>query len=159
MKTIKFCTLTFAFALIAFAAQAQRAGSEEAAIKNLWNSIYQAFETGNNEAMWAAYTDNAGEIGPDGSLTIGKEKLKASWEAFMKMVDEAPKFTLEEPTVRILTPDVAILTWQSSADIKVGGQQFGGKSVGMAVVRKIKGNWMVEFDSMTPVMEMPGTGN
>ena len=28
-------------------------------------------------------------------------------------------------------------------------------ALGMALVRKIKGRWMIEFDSLTPVMEMP----
>lgn len=105
--------------------------------------------------MWAAYTDNAAEIGPDGSLTTGKQALRENWAAFMKMADAAPKFTYENPSVRMLTADVAILTWDSIADIKIGGQQVGGPTKGMAVLRKINGQWFIEFDSLTPKMQMP----
>ena len=42
-----------------------------------------------------------------------------------------------------------------TADIKIGGHQVGGKSTGMAVVRKINGQWKLEFDSITPQLGMP----
>jgi uncharacterized protein (TIGR02246 family) len=112
--------------------------------------------------MWAAYTDEAAEISPDGHLTQGKKALREGWDAFMKMVDTRPKFTYETPSVRILSPEFAILTWTSTADIKIQGQQIGGKTTGVAFVRKIKGRWMIELDALIPVMEMPapaGGGN
>lgn len=162
MKNIFFSALfLFVCAFFAQTANAQTA-ADEAAIKTFWKETWQAYDAGNLEKMWASYTDNAGEIGPDGSLTVGKKALRESWEAFMKMVDTAPKFTYESPVVRMLNAEFAILTWDSSADIKIGGQQVGGKTKGMALLRKIKGQWLVEFDTLTPVMQMPtetGKGN
>lgn len=155
MKNAFFSILALVvFSLSNTATQAQTS-ADEAAVKSFWNEIWQAYDSGNTEKMWAAYTDNAAEIGPDGRLTTGKAALRESWEAFMKMVDEQPKFTYADPDVRVLTPEVALITWDSSADIKMGGQQVGGSTKGMAVVRKIKGQWMIEFDSLTPVLEMP----
>ncbi len=125
--------LKIAALLLCFAStlnlQAQTANTEEAKIIDGWNSIWQAYQTGNTEAMWAAYTEEATEIGPDGSLTVGKKALRESWAAFMKMVDAPPTFTYEQPVVRIITADVAIITWYSTADIKVGGQQFARESL------------------------------
>ncbi|MBL7782793.1 MAG: nuclear transport factor 2 family protein [Saprospiraceae bacterium] len=144
-----------ALALFTQTSYAQTA-KDEADLKVYWKNIWEAYQAGNTEAMWAAYTEDAEEITPDGNLTQGKKALREGWEAFMKMVDAPPTFTYESPSVRFLTPDVAILTWDSSADIKIHGQQIGGKTKGMAVVHRIEGHWRIEFDSMTPVMTMPG---
>lgn len=156
MKNIVFATVALlAFTLFTPQKAAAQTAADEAAIKAYWKDIWTAFDAGNEEKMWAAYTDNAAEIGPDGSLTTGKQALRENWAAFMKMADAAPKFTYENPSVRMLTADVAILTWDSTADIKIGGQQVGGPTKGMAVLRKINGQWFIEFDSLTPKMQMP----
>ncbi len=159
MKTMQFFFLTLLFFLSGFGVQAQKAGSEEAAIIDFWKKTWDAYQAGDLEKMWAAYTDEAGEIGPDGSLTVGKANLKASYDAMMKMVDEKPTFTYENPSVRILSPEFALMTWNSSADFKINGQQVGGKTTGVAFLRKINSAWKIEFDALAPVMQMPGTGN
>lgn len=159
MKTMPFFFLTLLFCLSGFAVQAQRAGSEEAAILDFWKKTWEAYDAGDLDKMWAAYTDEAGEISPDGTLTVGKANLKAEYEAMLKMLDEKPKFTYENPSVRILSPEFALVTWSSNADFKIGGQQVGGQTTGVAFLRKIKGAWKIEFDALAPVMQMPGTGN
>lgn len=116
---------------------------------------YDAFSAGNDEKGWAGYTDDAAEIDPIGSITFGKKVLRDSWDIFMKMADEKPKFKYENVLVRMLTNDIALAVWDSEADIKIGGQQMGGKAKGMAVLRKINGQWKIEFDSITPVLGMP----
>lgn len=133
------------------------ANSEAINLLKMWKSTWDAYQAGDNKKMWAAYTNDAAEISPDGNITYGKKALKTSWEAFMKMTDKAPSFTYGDPQVRMLTNDIALIVWDSSADIQMGGQQVGGKTKGMAVVRKIKGQWFIEFDSLTPVIPMPET--
>ncbi len=155
MKNILFdALLILAFGLAANVANAQTA-ADETAVKTFWKDTWSAFDSGDIEKMWAAYTENAAEIGPDGSLTSGKKALRENWDAFMKMVDATPKFSYANPSVRFVTADVAVITWDSEADIKIGGQQAGGKTKGVAVVHKISGKWMIEFDSLTPVMAPP----
>jgi uncharacterized protein (TIGR02246 family) len=132
-----------------------QSAADEAAIKTFWRDVWNAFETGNEEAMWAAYTEAAQEIGPDGSLVSGKKAIKENWAAMMKMVDAPPTFTYQDLQVRMLNAEFAIIIWDSSADIKVQGQQVGGKTKGMALLRKIGGRWLIEFDSITPVMPPP----
>ena len=131
------------------------ANSEAINLLKMWKSTWDAYQAGDTKKMWAAYTNDAAEISPDGNITYGKKALKASWEEFMKMTDKAPSFTYGDPQVRMLTNDIALIVWDSSADIQMGGQQVGGKTKGMAVVRKIKGQWLIEFDSLTPVIPMP----
>lgn len=133
------------------------ANSNATAIHKMWKSTWDAYQAGDNKKMWAAYTNDAAEISPDGNITYGKKALKASWEEFMKMADKAPSFTYGDPQVRMLTNDIALIVWDSSADIQMGGKQLGGKTKGMAVVRKIKGQWLIEFDSLTPVIPRPET--
>jgi len=131
------------------------ANTEATNLLKMWKSTWDAYQAGDTKKMWAAYTNDAAEISPDGNITYGKKALKASWEEFMKATDKAPSFTYGDPQVRMLTNDVALIVWDSSADIQMGGQQLGGKTKGMAVVRKIKGQWLIEFDSLTPVIPMP----
>ena len=165
LKTILF----FAFLIISIESKAQTGGaiwvgskttkglvnSNATAIHKMWKDTWDAYQAGDNKKMWAAYTNEAAEISPDGNITYGKKALKESWEAFMKMTDKAPSFTYGDPQVRMLTNDIALIVWDSSADIQMGGKQLGGKTKGMAVVRKIKGQWFIEFDSLTPVIPMP----
>ncbi|HMG15506.1 MAG TPA: nuclear transport factor 2 family protein [Saprospiraceae bacterium] len=128
--------------------------SEETAVKAFWKSVWQAYESDNPEKVFSFYSENACEITPDGMLTCGKKAMLENWKMFMQMVDEKPKFSYEDPLVRFITADIATITWNSNDDIKIKGQQVGGKTKGMALVHKINGKWLVEFDSITPVIQM-----
>ncbi len=154
MKTTIFSfILLFSFSLVTQNASAQ--ADNQATFEAYLKTIYTAYESGNSDAMWAYYTEKASEISPDGRLATGKAELKAGWDEFMKMVDSKPTFTYKLTSWRLITPDVAILTWDSMADIKIQGQQVGGPSTDMVVLHEINGKWMIEFDGMTPVMQLP----
>jgi len=155
MKTNLFqLILLVAFGFLTNAVQAQTK-ADEAALKSFWKDVWTAYDSGNDDKMFAYYTENACEINPGGIITCGKKALIDSWNQFMKMVDTRPKFSFSDPSVRFITPEVGIISWDSGADIKIKGQQIGGKTKGMAVVHKINGKWLIEFDSLTPVMQMP----
>lgn len=156
MKTLKISITLLLSLFTTLSLLHAQSATDEAAVKNFWKDVNDAYQSGNDEQMWAAYTENACEIGPDGTLTVGKKALREGWDMFMKMADEKPKFSYANPLVHFITPEVAIITWDSEADIKIQGQQVGGKTKGMAVVHKVKGKWFVEFDSLTPIMQMPG---
>ncbi|MCB0570687.1 MAG: nuclear transport factor 2 family protein [Phaeodactylibacter sp.] len=153
--------------LLAFCSQSQAqssgflgAGSrasdpDVAAVHELWENVWKAYDSGDDAAMFSYYTSQAAEIGPDGNITFGREALEASWQMFMQMVDERPKFRYRNPLVRLLSDGLALIVWDSEADIKIGGQQIGGQTKGVAIVHKINGVWKVEFDSLTPIMPMP----
>lgn len=163
MKNFMLCTillLAFCFQSNAQASGLIWIGSKSAdpnanAVHTFITQAYDAFIAGDEEKAWAAYADDAAEIDPVGSVTFGKKALREAWDGFMKIADETPKFKYENVQVRMLTNDIALVIWDSETDIKVGGQQMGGKAKGMAVVRKIKGQWKIEFDSITPILGMP----
>lgn len=158
MKNIFFNALmTLLFACNINAATAQTA-ADEAAVREFFMAAWATFNAGDIDKSLDAFTEKAGEIGPDGSLLTGKQSLRESYEAMMKMVDAKPSFSCEQLTVRFITADVAITTFDSNADIKIGGQQVGGKTKGMAVLHKINGKWLIEFDSSTPVLPPPTAG-
>ncbi len=127
----------------------------KAEVIQMFNEVCNAFTNGQDAKGWGYYTETATEIGPDGNITSGKAALKASWDGFMKMVDSRPTFTYANPAVQVLSPNVAVVTFDSEADIKIKGQQVGGKTKGIAVVHKINGKWYIEADAITPVMPMP----
>ena len=163
MKNILFhslLTLALGFFAATLAAQSTGTTKDEAMFKAYLKEVYDAYEKSDAQSMFSYYTENAAEIGPDGSLTAGKKALQESWATFEKIMDAKPTFTYSLTSYRYITPDVALITWDSDADIKIGGQQVGGKATAMAVLRKEKGRWLIEFDSLTPVMAAPpATGN
>lgn len=69
-------------------------------------------------------------------LIMGIKNLEASWKMFDGMVDGTPKFTYQLTSSRMVTPEIAIITWDSDADIVIKGQQMGGKATGMAVLKR-----------------------
>ncbi|MFN0013288.1 MAG: nuclear transport factor 2 family protein [Saprospiraceae bacterium] len=135
-------------------AQAQMP-SDLVTVKNAWKELWQAYQGGNMDVVVAHYKPNSTSITPDGRLQTGTAAMKEDWNNFIKMVDVPPVFSYEEPAIRLITPDVAVLNYATNADIKIGGQQVGGKMLGMAVLHKINGKWMIESDSMTPILAMP----
>lgn len=118
--------------------------------------VYDAYERMDYKALKNNYYGRlAGEIDPSGMMIQGVKNLEASWKAFDAMLDERPKFTYQLTSSRMITNDVAIITWNSDADIMVKGQQMGGKAIGMAVLKKKNESWVIEFDVLTPVLPMP----
>jgi ketosteroid isomerase-like protein len=142
MKTFIFGAISF-FATILFVQNAS-AQDNQATFESFLKKVYDAYQSGNDGAMWDFYTDNAAEITPDGRLISGKQTLKAGWDEFMKMTDSRPTFTYKLTSWRLITPEVALVTWDSTADIKIQGQQIGGPSICVAVLHKIKGEWKIE---------------
>lgn len=160
MKNLIFNLIAIcAFALSAQTLQAQSTSKEEAALLQKWDAVWQAYESGNEAAMWAFYADNACEIYPDGSSICGIKAIKEGYEMFKSMMEGAPSWEMTKPTVTFLGSDVALLMSDVTADIKLkGGQQIGGKSKFAVVLHKVKGEWLIAFDSQTPVVPMPEAG-
>ncbi len=154
MKTSFFSTIILLSASL-FASVANAQTDNQATFESFLKTVYDAYQSGNDDLMWNYYTANAAEISPDGTLTSGIDNLKAGWQQFMGMVDSRPTFTYKLTSWRLITPDVAVVTWDSNADIKIQGQQVGGATSDMAVLHKINGKWKIEFDAMTPKIEMP----
>jgi uncharacterized protein (TIGR02246 family) len=159
MKNLIFSTLTLlVVSLFTFNTNAQTS-KEETAVLKMWDDVWQAYETGNEAKMWSYYTENACEIFPDGSSICGAKAIREGYEMFKTMMEGTPTWSMTKPTVTFLGADVAILISDVTSDVKLkGGQQIGGKSKFAAVLHKVKGQWLIAFDSQTPVIPMPEAG-
>ena len=152
MKKLIIFSALFIAGLVSAHAQTK---SDEAAIKTMLNDCFQAFAAFENDKGFSYYADNAWEISPDGSLAMGKQTIRAGYDAFMKMIEGKPKFTFNNVVVRFIKSDLAIVAMDYESDIKINGQQIGGKSKGLGIVQKVNGKWLLEANSATPVMQMP----
>ena len=160
MKNIFFSALTLLFvSIFTFNANAQTSSKAEAEILKMWDAVWQAYESGNEAKMWSFYADNACEIYPDGSSICGVKAIKEGYEMFKSMMEGAPSWTMTKPTITFLGTDVALLISDVTADIKLkGGQQIGGQLKFATVIHKVNGQWLIAFDSQTPVIPMPNAG-
>ncbi len=144
------------FLAFCFQLNAQNTSKEEASLLIMWDTIWEAYESGNEAKVWSFYAENACEIYPDGSSICGLKAIIEGYEQFKTMVEGTPSWSMTKPAITFLGPDVALLMSDVTADVKLkGGQQIGGKSKFAAIVQKVKGNWMIVFDSQTPMIEMP----
>ncbi len=131
--------------------------ADEAGIRKMWDAVWQAYADGDEAKMWSFYADNACEIYPDGSSLCGKKALREGYEQFKTMLEGKPSWTYTTPTVQFVSPDVVMLLSDVTADMKLkGGQQIGGKTKFMALLHKVNGQWLIVFDSQTPVLPPPG---
>lgn len=150
--------LFLASVLFAQAASAQTADNQ-ATFEAYLKKVYGAFETAGFDGLKKYYSPEATEINPEGRLSQGLAALEADWKEFEKMMDAKPKFTFKLTSWRLLTPEVALLTWDSEDEFYFQGQTMTSKNTSSAVLRKVKGNWLIEFDQLTPKMtySMPDT--
>jgi uncharacterized protein (TIGR02246 family) len=160
MKNFLFSTLTLLFVSLFATPSLQAQNAAEAEILNMWNDVWKAYESNDLAKVWPFYAEKACEIYPDGTIMHGTATIKAGYEQFIGMLEGTPSWSATKPNIRFITPDVALLTSEVVSDIKLkGGQQVGGKSTFALLARKANGKWLIEFDSQTPVLQMPPAGN
>ncbi len=133
---------------------APAAGDEAALIKG-FDAVWAAYEKGDEATMWAAYADDACEVYPDGSSACGLAAIKAGFAEFGKMLDAKPSWKYTRPTVKFLDPNVALLISEVTSDIRMGGQQIGGKTKFVAILKKSGDRWLIAYDGQTPVLPPP----
>lgn len=157
MKNYVFAAFALLFSCVfAQNAAAQSNAATEAELRKMWGAIWQAYEANQLDQVWPYYQENAVEVYPDGSMAVGVAQIKSGYESFSGMLESAPTWTMTPPVVHVLSSDLALMTSEVTTDMKLkGGQQIGGKSTFAVIVRKVKGQWLIVFDSQTPVMTMP----
>ncbi len=124
-------------------------------LSDVYAAYYEAFDKKNYKNFAKFFTGNAAEIGPDGRLTYSLKTLKEVWAEGDKMMDEKPSFNNKLTSSRMLNSEIAVITWDSEANIKMQGKQMNGMSTCMAVLKKSGSGWVIEFDSVTPLIAMP----
>jgi len=144
--------IVFVFASITTTISAQNTDVDK--VKTLWSNLLDAYNTGNHDKIFSYYADNASMVTQDGSLIEGRKELIESWKGMMIMLDQKPAFSYANLTVSFVSSDVAKLNWDNTTDIKIEGQQIGGKLKESAVLNKINDNWVIVSDTLRPFMGM-----
>lgn len=127
----------------------------QVAFEKYLKEVYDAFENGGFEDLVQYYSPDVTEIGPEGNQTNGIEEAKALWNEMEKMFDAKPKFTYQLTSWRLIKPDIAIITWDAAGEFSIQGQKIQSPvNSSAALLRKENGNWIIEFDQMTPKMAM-----
>ncbi|MCC6725063.1 MAG: SgcJ/EcaC family oxidoreductase [Saprospiraceae bacterium] len=154
MKTSFFSTILFIFVSI-FASNLAAQNDNQASFETYLKKVYTAYETEPINAVDKFYTENASEIGPDGSLTIGRKALGESWKQLQGMMDAKPQFTYQLTSWRLIKPDLALITWDSHDKFFMFGQTMEKDNTCAALLRKEKGQWLIEYDHLTPKVPFP----
>lgn len=149
MKTSFFSFILFLFVSL-FSQNAQAQTDNQATFEAFLKTAYTAFENGGFDALAQFYAPTASEISPDGNQLNGLSAIKANWADAEKMFDAKPQFEYMLTTWRLVTADVAVLTWDATDKFSMQGQKMEFKSTASAVLRKEKGKWFIEFAQMTP---------
>lgn len=125
-------------------------------LTDVYNAYYEAYDKKNYKGFVKFFSGNAAEIGADGNLTYSLKALKEMWPKQDAMLDGKPKFENKLTSARMINSEVALITWETDADVMVGGKQVGGKMTNAAVLKKSGNNWTIEFDVAVPynVVEM-----
>ncbi|MBP6811236.1 MAG: SgcJ/EcaC family oxidoreductase [Saprospiraceae bacterium] len=160
MKNIILTALTLLFlSTFTQSTSAQTASNNQVAVLKMWDAVWQAYEVGDEAKMWSFYAADACEIYPDGSSLCGLKAIREGYEQFKGMLEGKPSWTYPTPVVQFIEPNVALLIAEINSDIKLkGGQQLGGKMKFVAILHKEKGQWLIAFDSQTPIVQMPEAG-
>lgn len=124
-------------------------------LNDVYAAYYQAYEKKDYRGFARYFGGNAAEIYPDGHLVYTLKNLKVAWKESDAMLDEKPNFVNKLTSSRMISPEVALITWESEADMKAQGQQVGGKFICHAVLKKKGNDWSVEFDGITPIIPRP----
>jgi ketosteroid isomerase-like protein len=150
----------FVFASL-FASNATAQTDNQATFEAYLKTVYGAFETGGFDALSKYYASSASEISPDGNQLNGLAAIRANWAEAEKMFDGKPQFEYQLTSWRLVTSDVAVITWDAVDKFSMQGQKMEFKSAASALLRKEKGQWLIEFAQLTPKMnfEMPVSGN
>ena len=117
--------------------------------------VYGAFERGGFEGIKPYYAPACVEIGPDGSVTNGLAAIEANYKAFAQMMDAPPVFRYKLTSWRMVTPELAFLTWDTDDEVHVMGQVIKGNHTSSGLVRKSDNTWLIEFSQLTPKAPMP----
>ncbi len=156
MKTSFFTTVLFAVACL-FATNITAQTDNQATFEAYLKTVYTAFETDGFDGLSKYYAPNASEVSPDGSQLNGLDAIRANWAQAEQMFDAKPQFEYKLTNWRLVQPDIAIINWDATDKFSIQGQKMEFLSTASAVLRKEKGQWVVEFAQMTPKVpfEMP----
>ena len=155
MKTVFSKTLLPLFGLLMTVTVAAQKPSQ-ATFEKYLVEVYGAYERGGFEGIRPYYAPECVEISPDGSVANGLAAIEANYNAFAAMMDAPPVFRYKLTSWRMVTPELAFLTWDTDDEIRIKGQVIKGNHTCSGLLRKSDKTWLIEFSQLTPKTPMPG---
>lgn len=165
MKKIKYLSMVSMLLILVFSdIQAQKKVQKlpmdnkavfEKFLNDVYAAYYQAYDKKDYRGFARYFGGNAAEIYPDGHLVYTLKNLKTAWKESDEMLDEKPSFVNKLTSSRMISPEVALITWECEADMKAQGQQVGGRFICHAILKKKGNDWSVEFDALVPIIPRP----
>jgi ketosteroid isomerase-like protein len=152
MKTSFFSFIILLSASL-FSSKSAAQTDNQSTFETYLKTVYGAFETDGFDALTKYYAASATEVSPDGTLLYGLSAIRANWAEAEKMFDAKPQFEYTLTNWRLVTKDVAVLTWDATDKFSMQGQQMEFQSTASAVLRKEKGQWLIEFAQLTPKVQ------
>lgn len=152
MKTSFFSFIILISASL-FSSKSAAQTDNQSTFETYLKTVYGAFETGGFDALAKYYASSACEISPDGTLLNGLAAIRANWAEAEKMFDAKPQFEYKLTSHRLVAPNVAIINWDATDKFSMQGQQMEFQSTASAVLRKEKGQWLIEFAQLTPKVQ------
>lgn len=115
-------------------------GENEKAILKEVDAFIETWNRGDAEGLMDFHTDDTVRVGVAGDVQHGKTELKAAFSKLFGGSLGGAKLKIENSTVRMLTPDLAV--WQGPMEITpVSGSPLKGYAV--QIMRKIGDRWLI----------------
>ncbi len=156
MKLVKSISVFLLVAAAALSLRAQSAADEKA-IRTALTDGMDAYFQGDVAKVVSMYTDNAVVIDWMGTVTTGREALRASMDQALQYEKPNPdNFHFNVATVRFLSPDIAVVQADLNGVSTMDGKQQEWRGVNAMIFVRKNGKWLIDQEQNTPVMPMPG---
>jgi uncharacterized protein (TIGR02246 family) len=157
MKNSFFKLLTF-FAFFAFAQNAiGQANADEQALRNLIGKAIDDYYAGDADKLAAYYAENATMVIYTGQKINGRAAIRESVAEGFKIEKPTPaNFKFAVASVRFLNANLAIVVADLKGTSQMDGKTIEWSGVSTLVFSRSGGKWLIELESNTPVMSMPG---
>lgn len=120
MKSIRIACLTFFFAVMLTPAFSQASTtSDEQGVRHALSLYENALNAADTATIADLYTQDGVQMAPDQPAAVGREGVKAAYEATFKAISLKLQFHVDE--VKLLGKTTALLRSHSTGSVKING--------------------------------------
>jgi uncharacterized protein (TIGR02246 family) len=142
-----------ALASAATAARPSLESADDAALRALMAQMTDAWNRGDSAALAATFAEDGEMVAGDGTLTSGRAKIERYLADLMTRLPKGTRFTAAVTGVRLVTPDVAVLSSSGGflmpGDVDVTPERAGFQAV---IAVREGGAWRATLFQRTRVL-------
>ncbi len=132
-------------------AQAQGAGKDEEAIKQIVRQLQDGWNAHDGKAFAAPFAEDADYVIVNGMKIKGREEIEKGHAGIFSTVYKESNNVATLKSVRFLRPDVAVAHVEWNLEVKPGGEK--AKAMNSLVLTRDGGKWSIAAFHNTPVRE------